>query len=214
MKTITVNQSEVNGKVIFMANNVQLSWPRVWREETRGQTTFGKGMVAMFDKANPGTAAAVAAIHAQINALITKENNGQALPAEKICLHDGDLPGAKTRYAGHWFLTMNNANSNIVVFKPGTGQAMVEADYDVLPDTQKITDGCIASVKFTLWFMSNSYGKRVNGEGLAVRWSEVGTPLASDSSVPVDELAAGFDEEEDWETLREVTRQALDDTLL
>jgi len=199
MKEIKVTQTAVNGKTIFMAANVQLSWPRVWREETRGQTTFGKGMVAMFDKTNPGTAAAVAIIQAHIATMITNDFNGQALPAEKVCLHDGDLPGAKARYAGHWYLTMNNANSNIIVFKPGTGEPMVEADYLLLPDTQKIVDGCIATVKFTLWAMVNKYGRRINGEGLAVRWAAVGSPLASDSSVPVDALADGFDTEDDWE---------------
>lgn len=202
MKPISVKVTEADGKTLIMANNVQISYPRVWEAEVKGSDTFHMGCVIMFDKAKAETAAAVEIINIQINNAVANDFNGVALAAEKICLKDGDLPGAKARYAGHWYMSANQTNGKIVVFTPGGSTPMTRAEYDVLPDHMKLTDGCIGSVKFQLWTQNNKFGKRVNGECLAMRWSDVGSQLESDSTVSVETLAGGFEDEEvgndDW----------------
>jgi len=197
MKTISVKATVTDdGKTIFMASNVQISYPRVWEAEVKGDSTYHKGCTIMFDKSKPETAAAVKIIQDHIDALVVSEFNGQALAADKVCLKDGDLPGAKARYAGHWYMSANQSNGNIVVFTPGGHAAMTRAEYDVLPDHHKLTDGAIASVKFQLWCQNNKFGKRVNGECLAMRWAEIGGQLVSDSTIATETLAEGFADEE------------------
>ena len=202
-KPVSVTLVTVNDKQLFMANNVQLSYPRVWEAETHGNNTFGKGLTIMFDKTDPAAMKGVEVIQAEMDRMITKDFGGRALPADKLCLKDGDAVGSKERYEGHFYLSAGKPNGKIVCFTPGGKEPMSRAEYDELPENQKIVDGCYASVKFTLWSqVATQYGSRINGEALAVRWSAVGEGLPSDSQVAVTDLMDGFDDEEleseDW----------------
>lgn len=196
---LSISKIEENGikKVLFLASGVRVSYPRLWEEEQKGKNRFKKGLQILFPKDDPDAVEAVEKLQSYIDeVVIPKEFDGRELPDEDVCLKDGDRKGGKERFKDHWYLSTNQTNSQVVVFAPGGHTPMSRAEYDQLPENQKFVDGCWGTVKFQMWAQDNDYGKKINGELLAVRWSKADDPLPSESSVSKDAMASGFEDEE------------------
>lgn len=145
--------------------NVRLSFPSLFRkavfsgEETKYEATF------LLNKSEH--AASIKEINAGIAELIKSELKGAKLPADKLCLKDGD-DIAYDGYAGCMSLKASNNKRPLVI------------DKDTSPlteDDNKIYAGCRVNAIVELWPQNNSYGKRINANILAVQFSKDDAPF-------------------------------------
>lgn len=139
-------------------------------------------MQVIIPKDNP----AAKLIQATIAELKAGKLKGVKLPADKICLKDGD----ETDYdhlQGCWYMTASSKTPVPILNAAGD---------DVLPDDEDpIYPGCYANVKVSLWAMNNNYGKRICSNLLAVQFAGHGEPL-SETVVTKHRVVSGFGAED------------------
>ena len=147
--------------------NVRLSFPSLFRkaqfqgEETKYEATF------MLHKEQH--ADTIKEIKNAIDAAIKENLKGAKLPADKICLKDGDESG-RDEYEGHY--TIKAANSK----RP----KVIDRDNSPLTeDDGKPYSGCYVNAVIELWAQNNGYGKRINANLLGVQFAKDGEPFAS-----------------------------------
>lgn len=147
--------------------NVRLSFPSLFRkaqfqgEETKYEATF------MLHKEQH--ADTIKEIKKAIDAAIKENLKGAKLPADKICLKDGDESG-RDEYEGHY--TIKAANSK----RP----KVIDRDKSPLTeDDGKPYSGCYVNAVIELWAQNNGYGKRINANLLGVQFAKDGEPFAS-----------------------------------
>lgn len=164
----------MSGKIKLQ--NVRLSFPSLFRkaqfqgEETKYEATF------MLDKTEH--ADKIAEIDAAIKAAIKEHLKGAKVPADKICLKDGDESG-RDEYEGHYTIKCSNNKRPKVI----------DRDKSVLAeDDGKPYSGCYVNAVLDLWVQNNSYGKRVNANLLGVQFFKDGEPFESGSVADDDDF--------------------------
>lgn len=113
-------------------------------------------------------------------------NFERRLPADKICLRDGDDKG-RDEFDGMMVLSAN--------CKAGTKPVVVDADDPtVIIDNEAdnpIYPGCRVNAKIRIWPQNNTYGKRINCALIAIQFAKDDEPLDA-ATVTQDEAVAGF----------------------
>lgn len=122
---------------------------------------------------------------------MSMENLKAKLPADKLFMRDGDASG-KPEQEGHFVISASEDK------KPNT----INKDRsDITEDMDILYSGCYVNVLIRPWVQSNSYGKRINANLLAVqfvrdgeRFSGVARPDVSDVFDDVSGEFGGGDE--------------------
>ena len=163
-------------------NNVRLSFPSLFQkaqfngEETKYEATF------LLDKVNH--AAVIKEIEAAIQQKVASELKGAKVPADKLCLRDGDEV-EYDGYSGHMTLKASTKKRPLVLNKDKS--PLTEADGVVY-------SGCYVNAIIDLWGQNNSYGKRINATLLGVQFAADGEAFSSGGSSA---SADDFDDIED-----------------
>ncbi|SRR6056297_1627412 len=175
----------MSGKIKL--KNVRLSFPSLFRkaqfqgEETKYEATF------MLDKEEH--ADEIAEIKAQVKDAIKEHLKGAKVPADKICLKDGDESG-RDEYEGHYTIKCSNNKRPKVI------------DRDKSPlaeDDGRPYSGCYVNAVLDLWAQNNSYGKRINANLLGVQFFKDGEPFESGSVADDDDFDEVDVEDDDFD---------------
>ena len=167
-------------------SNVRLSFPSLFRkavfsgEETKFEATF------LIDKSSQ--ADKIAEIDAAIKALVKDALKGAKLPADKICLRDGD----DVDYAGY---------ANHMSIKASTSKRPMVLDRDRSPlaeDDNRIYAGCHVNAILELWAQNNQWGKRINANLLGVQFFKDGEPFSDGVTATADDFDAFDANDEDF----------------
>jgi hypothetical protein len=162
--------------------NARLSFPALFRKavfngaETKFEATF----------LIPKKAPVLKKIQSVIAEKLKTELKAANLPAEKICLKDGDN-FEYDGYAGHYSIKASNDKRPTVIDRDKT--PLSESD-------DKPYAGCYVNGIIELWAQNNAYGKRINAKLLGVQFSEHGDPFVSGSTVDDDDFEIIEDGEE------------------
>lgn len=165
-------------------NNVRLSFPSLFRkavfsgEETKFEATFLLNKETQAEK--------IAEIESAIKNMIKDDLKGAKLPADKLCLRDGDGVDY-SGYAGHMSIKGSNNKRPLVL------------DRDRSPlteDDNRLYAGCYVNAILELWAQNNQWGKRINANLLGVQFFKDGEPFADGIVASADDFDA-FEVEED-----------------
>lgn len=156
--------------------NVRLSFPSLFRKATFEGTETKYEATFMLDKEEH--ADVIKKIKKAIDEGIKENLKGAKVPADKICLKDGDESG-RDEYEGHFTLkAANNKRPKVI-------------DRDKSPlaeDDGKPYSGCYVNAVVDFWYQSNAYGKRVNANLLGVQFFKDGEPFESGSVADDDDF--------------------------
>ena len=160
----------------IILKNVRVSFPSLFKkgsfngEETKYEATF------LLNKEEH--ADSIAEIKAQIADLVKVNLKGAKVPADKLCLRDGD----EVEYNGY---------AGCYSIKCSTKKRPIVIDRDRSPlteDDNKPYGGCYVNASIDLWVQNNAYGKRVNSTLLAVQFAKDGEPFADGTSGDVNDF--------------------------
>ena len=160
----------------IILKNVRISFPSLFKkgsfngEETKYEATF------LLNKEEH--ADSIAEIKAQIADLVKVNLKGAKVPADKLCLRDGD----EVEYDGY---------AGCYSIKCSTKKRPIVIDRDRSPLTEddgKPYGGCYVNASIDLWVQNNAYGKRVNSTLLAVQFAKDGTPFSDGSTGDVNDF--------------------------
>ena len=160
----------------IILKNVRVSFPSLFKkgsfngEETKYEATF------LLNKEEH--ADSIAEIKAQIADLVKTNLKGAKVPADKLCLRDGD----EVEYDGY---------AGCYSIKCSTKKRPIVIDRDRSPLTEddgKPYGGCYVNASIDLWVQNNAYGKRVNSTLLAVQFAKDGEPFADGSTGDVNDF--------------------------
>jgi hypothetical protein len=166
--------------------NVRLSFPSLFRkavfsgEETKFEGTFLLDKVGQADK--------IAEIDAAIKRLVKDVLKGAKLPADKICLRDGDDVDY-AGYAGHMSIKASSAKRPMVLDRDRT---------PLSEDDNRIYAGCHVNAIIELWAQNNQWGKRINANLLGVQFFKDGEPFSDGVTASADDFDAFDASEEDF----------------
>jgi len=164
----------MSGKIKL--SNVRLSFPSLFRKaEFNGETTKHEATFMLHKERD---ADKIAEIKKAIEVKIKDDLKGAKVPADKICLKDGDESG-RDEYAGHYTIkAANNKRPKVI-------------DRDKSPlveDDGKPYSGCYVNAVVDLWSQNNSYGRRINANLLGVQFFKDGEPFESGSTADDDDF--------------------------
>ena len=128
-------------------------------------------------------------VQAGIDKLIKEELKLKKLPADKVCLKDGD-DKEYDGYAGMMFVSSANSKRPQVVNRaqePVAEQDGIEVPYS----------GCVCNGVIRLWAQNNKYGKRINASLEVVQFVTDGETFGAPKVDLSDALPALEDEEDD-----------------
>ena len=160
----------------IILKNVRVSFPSLFKkgsfngEETKYEATF------LLNKEEH--ADSIAEIKAQIADLVKVNLKGAKVPADKLCLRDGD----EVEYDGY---------AGCYSIKCSTKKRPIVIDRDRSPlteDDNKPYGGCYVNASIDFWVQNNAYGKRVNSTLLAVQFAKDGAPFADGSTGDVNDF--------------------------
>jgi hypothetical protein len=160
----------------IILKNVRISFPSLFKkgsfngEETKYESTF------LLDKVEH--ADSITEIKAQIADLVKSNLKGSKVPADKICLRDGD----EVEYDGY---------AGCYSIKCSTKKRPIVIDRDRSPLTEddgKPYGGCYVNASIDLWVQNNAYGKRINSTLLAVQFAKDGEPFADGSTGDINDF--------------------------
>lgn len=157
-------------------NDVRLSFPSLFRkgtfagEETKYEATF------LLSK--DGHADLINSIKEAISDLIKTDLKGVKLPADKLCLRDGDLV-IYDGYDGCYSIKASSQKRPIVLNRDKS--PLTEDDNIIYP-------GCYVNAIIELWAQNNSWGKRINASLLGVQFARDGEPFGNGSSASADDF--------------------------
>lgn len=167
-------------------SNVRLSFPSLFRkavfsgEETKYEATF------LIDKSSQ--ADKIAEIDAAIKALVKDALKGAKLPADKICLRDGD-DVEYAGYAGHMSIKASSSKRPMVLDRDRSPLA---------EDDNRLYAGCYVNAILELWVQNNQWGKRINANLLGVQFFKDGEPFSDGVTASADDFEAFGADEEDF----------------
>ncbi len=162
---------------------VRLSFPSLFNTSKFGGADTGKYEATfILDKKTHKTV--IADIIKVIDAL-SKEELKSKVPADKLCLKDGDEMG-RDEYQGMYTLKASTKKRPLVI---GRDQSPItESD-------NAIYAGCYVNAIVTIWAQNNQFGKRINAQLDGVQFNRNGEPFG-DGAVTVNEFDAFADEDE------------------
>ena len=163
--------------------NARLSFPSLFQHATFDGTSTDK-YEATFILDKVEHADLIKQLQAQIDGHI--KDLKKKLPADKICLKDGDELD-RPEFEGK------------MTIKASTKKRPLVIDRDKSPiteDDNKVYAGCYVNGIISLWAQNNGYGKRVNAQLDGIQFCQDGEPFG-DSAVSVDEFDAFGDDDED-----------------
>jgi len=169
-------------KVIL--RNVRLSFPELFKKGSFNGEETKYGATFLLNKEEH--ADTIAEIKTQIAELIKTNLKGAKVPADKLCLRDGDEV-EYDGYAGCFSLKASTKKRPIVVNKDKT--PLVEED-------GKPYGGCYVNATVDFWVQNNAYGKRINSTLLAVQFFKDGEPFADGAVGDVNDFDM-FDDDDD-----------------
>jgi hypothetical protein len=165
--------------------NARLSFPSLFQHATFDGTSTDK-YEATFILDKVEHADLIKQLQAQIDGHI--KDLKKKLPADKICLKDGDEL-ERPEFEGK------------MTIKASTKKRPLVIDRDKSPiteDDNKVYAGCYVNGIISLWAQNNAYGKRVNAQLDGVQFCQDGEPFG-DGAVSVDEFDAFGDEDDEDE---------------
>jgi len=168
-------------KDFIMISGARVSFPHLFKPPVINGEEGKCGAVLMLDPKKH--AKVIEQIEGGIDDLSKFKFKGRKLPSDKLCLRDGDDKG-RPEYEGYMVLSVNNRSRPIVL--RGDGKTKIEEEAD-----SPIYAGCHVNAKVRLWAQDNKYGKRINGELVAIQFHSDGDPLDG-SYVSEDEAISGF----------------------
>tara|TARA_R110000868_G_C10847345_1_gene760546 strand:- start:41 stop:571 length:531 start_codon:yes stop_codon:yes gene_type:complete len=166
--------------------SARLSFPSIFNTATFGGEDTGK-FEATFILDKKDHADVIKEIQTEIARLQKDELKGK-IPADKICLKDGD-ESDRAEFAGKYTIKASTKKRPLVINRDKT--PIVEQD-------NVIYAGCYVNGIISLWAQNNQYGKRINGQLDGVQFVRDGEPF-SDNSVGVDAFDA-FGDDDDTDT--------------
>ena len=163
--------------------NVRLSFPSLFHKavfqgaETKYEATL------LLDKEQHKDA--ISAIQAEINERIKVDLKGAKLPADKICLKDGDAIDYDG-YAGCMSIKAANNKRPMVIDRDKT---------PLTEDDNKLYAGCYVNAVIELWVQNNGFGKRINANLLGVQFFKDGEPFGDGVGASADDFDAFGDDD-------------------
>lgn len=160
---------------IFL-KNVRISFADLFKKGSFNGEETKYGATFLLNKEEH--ADSIAEIKAQIADLVKTSLKGAKVPADKLCLRDGD----EVEYDGY---------AGCFSIKCSTKKRPIVIDRDRSPLTEddgKPYGGCYVNASIDLWVQNNAYGKRVNSTLLAVQFAKDGEPFADGSTGDVNDF--------------------------
>jgi len=167
----------------FKVKNARLSYPSLFQTASFSGESTGK-YEATFILDKQEHADIIEKLQAEVKRLQTELN--KKLPADKICLKDGDDLDDDA-YAGKMTIKVSTKKRPMVVDRDKT--PLIEED-------NKPYAGCYVNGIFSLWAQDNGFGKRVNGQLIGVQFYADGTPFG-DGGASADDFDAFGDDDDD-----------------
>ena len=165
--------------------NVRISFPNLFQkavfngEETKYEATF---LISKESQAEQ-----IKVLKEAIAEKLRVDLKGAKLPADKICLKDGD-DFAYEGYADSWSIKASSKKRPLVI------------DRDRSPlteDDERIYAGCYVNAIIEIWAQNNAYGKRINANLMGVQFVKDGQPFGDGASLRADEFDVVGEQEED-----------------
>jgi hypothetical protein len=166
---------------IMIVKNVRLSYEHIfdaWAKEEGKPKKFSA--TGLLDK---DTHSAEIAKLQEILTARQKEVFKKRLPADKLCLRDGDLTG-KDGYENQMYLATSEKIRPTVLDKDGKTPVAASDD--------RIYSGCYVNIMFRLWDQNNQHGQRINANLLGVQFMRDGEKFSTVNRPAADEM---FDNE-------------------
>ncbi len=164
----------------IIIENVRVSFPHLFTRPIINGEEGKCGCVLMLDPKKH--AAEIDQLEASIEELTKERFKGRKIPSDKVALRDGEDKG-RPEYEGYMVLSANAKDRPAVVGKNGK-----EIDSE---DQNEIYAGCYVNAKVQLWAQDNNFGKRINGQLIAIQFAADGEPLDG-TYVSKEEAMSGF----------------------
>lgn len=165
----------------IMIKNVRVSFPHLFTRPVINGEEGKCGATLMLDPEKHTVS--IKAINKQIAELFKEKFKGRKLPAEKLCLRDGEDKG-RPEYEGYQVLSANSKGKPHVISPDGSKTITDEEDCSIYA-------GCYVNAKVRLWAQDNNYGKRINAELTAIQFAADGEALDG-AYVSVEDAMDGF----------------------
>lgn len=166
-------------------NNVRLSFPSLFRKavfegnETKYEATFLLNKETHADL--------IKQIKTEIANRIKNDLKGAKVPADKICLKDGD-EFDYSGYAGHMSFKASNNKRPMIIDRDKS---------QLSEEDERLYAGCYVNAVVELWVQNNGFGKRINANLLGVQFFKDGEPFADGESASTSDFDAFDDEDGD-----------------
>lgn len=165
--------------------NSRLSFPSLFRTAVFGGEDTGK-YEATFILDKEQHAEVIKQIQAEAARLMKEELKGK-IPADKVCMKDGDEQG-RPEFDGAYTIKASTKRRPLVI------------DRDKSPITEednRVYAGCYVNAIISLWAQNNQYGKRINAQLDGVQFVRDGEPFG-DGGISADEFDAFGEEMDDF----------------
>lgn len=153
----------------IVITNARLSYPHIFAAKAmnEGDTPKYSASFILDKKTNAGV---IKEIEKAINELTTEKFKGKKLPADKVCLRDGDLKDDEN-YAGAMYVSASNTKRPQVVDR--------DKKTPLVADDNKPYAGCYVNGVIRIWVQDNKFGKRINASLEAIQFVKDGEPLGA-----------------------------------
>jgi len=161
----------MSGETFFMLANVRVSFPHLFVKPTINGELGKYGANFLFDIANdPKHRQTVVNMMNHGKTLVAGKLNGARIPDEKWCLREGKKT-SRPEYDPFWILSTNTGNKPVVLDRTNPKLRIMEAE------NCPIYSGCRVNAKVRMWAQDNKFGKRINGELIAIQFFADDKPL-------------------------------------
>lgn len=146
----------------IVIRNARLSFPSLFETaKFNGEDTGKYEATLLLDKEK--NKKDIKKLQNEIDTLIAEQLKTK-IPAEKICLKDGD-ESEREEYTGYYYIKAATKKRPVVLDKD---KSMIVAEDD------KIYSGCYVNASIGLWAQNNQFGKRINGNLFGIQFSKDG----------------------------------------
>ena len=178
--------------VIF--GTARLSFPHLFQTSVFGGEDTGKyDATFILDKTEH--ASVIKELKAKIVKLTKEKFKGAALPAERLCLKDGD-ESDREEYMGAYVLKASTSRKPRVF--DGNGQQADES-MGLEKAEELFHSGCYVHGKISLWAQDNKFGKRINANLVGIKYAKDGEHFGAPPAAP--EEFDVFGDSEDFEAM-------------
>ena len=166
-------------------SNVRLSFPNLFHRAVFNGEEGKYGATFLLPKSETAQADR---LRGAIKKMVAEELKGAKIPADKLCMRDGD-DAEYDGYAEHWSIKASN----------GTRPLVLDRDKSPLTaDDNKVYAGCYVNAVIRLWAQNNQWGKRINANLLGVQFVRDGEPFGDGDRVASFDDFSEVEGEEDF----------------